>query len=60
VHLFISRRPRSPVGPISAQIVADQQRVADAFHKLELIPRAVRVADIVWRPPAGVQVAKSS
>jgi sulfonate transport system substrate-binding protein len=30
--------------------VADQQRVADAFHRLQLIPRPVRVADIVWRP----------
>jgi sulfonate transport system substrate-binding protein len=50
VHLFISRRPRSPVGPISPQIVADQQRVADAFHKLELIPRPVKVGEIVWQP----------
>jgi sulfonate transport system substrate-binding protein len=57
VHLFISRRPRSPVAPISAQIVADQQRVADAFHRIELIPRAVRVADIVWNPK-GVQLAR--
>jgi sulfonate transport system substrate-binding protein len=57
VHRFISRRPRSPVGPISAQIVADQQRVADAFHALELIPRAVRVADIVWNPK-GAQLAR--
>lgn len=58
VHLFISRRPRSPVGPISAQIVADQQRVADAFHKLELIPRPVKVADIVWQPK-NAQLAQS-
>ncbi|MGY4830997.1 sulfonate ABC transporter substrate-binding protein [Sphaerotilaceae bacterium SBD11-9] len=50
VHLFISRRPKSPVGPISPQIVADQQRVADAFHQLELIPRAVKVSEIVWQP----------
>jgi sulfonate transport system substrate-binding protein len=57
VHLFISRRPRSPVGPISAQIVADQQRVADAFHKLELIPRPVKVSEIVWQPKAA-QVAQ--
>jgi len=57
VHLFISRRPRSPVGPISPQIVADQQRVADAFHKLELIPRPVKVAEIVWQPKTA-QVAQ--
>jgi sulfonate transport system substrate-binding protein len=58
VHLFISRRPRSPVGPISAQIVADQQRVADAFHKLELIPRPVKVAEIVWQPKAAQVASK--
>jgi sulfonate transport system substrate-binding protein len=50
VNLFIQRRPASPVGLITAQTVADQQRVADAFHKLGLIPKPVRVADIVWRP----------
>jgi sulfonate transport system substrate-binding protein len=52
VSLFLQRRPKSPVGPLTAQTVADQQRVADAFHKLGLIPRPVTVADIVWRPDA--------
>jgi sulfonate transport system substrate-binding protein len=60
VHLFISRRPKSPVGPISAQIVADQQRVADAFHQLDLIPRPVKVAEIVWQPTAAQLAAKQS
>ncbi|WP_298934357.1 sulfonate ABC transporter substrate-binding protein [uncultured Ramlibacter sp.] len=50
VSLFIQRRPRSPVGPLSAQTVADQQRVADSFFKLGLIPRQVRVSEVVWRP----------
>lgn len=50
VSLFLQRRPRSPVGPLSPQTVADQQRVADSFHKLGLIPKPVRVAEIVWRP----------
>ena len=50
VSLFIQRRPRSPVGPLNAALVADQQRVADAFFKLGLIPKPVKVADIVWRP----------
>lgn len=50
VSLFLQRRPKSPVGPLSAQTIADQQRVADAFHKLGLIPKPVTVAEIVWRP----------
>jgi len=57
VSLFIQRRPASPVGPLNAAAVADQQRVADAFLRLGLIPRAVKVADIVWRPE-GTQVAR--
>ncbi len=52
VSLFIQRRPASPVGPLSATTVADQQRVADAFFKLGLIPKPVKVADIVWKADA--------
>lgn len=51
VSLFLQRRPPSPVGPLRPETVADQQRVADAFFRLGLIPRAVRVADIVWQDP---------
>ena len=50
VSLFLQRRPRSPVGLLSPAMVADQQRVADAFARLALIPKPVKVADIVWRP----------
>jgi sulfonate transport system substrate-binding protein len=50
VSLFLQRRPPSPVGLLRAETVADQQRVADAFAKLALIPKPVKVADIVWRP----------
>ncbi len=57
VSLFLQRRPPSPVGPLNARTAADQQRVADAFHKLGLIPKPVVVADIVWQPP-GQQLAQ--
>jgi sulfonate transport system substrate-binding protein len=50
VHLFLSRRPASPVGPLTPAITADQQRVADAFLQIGLIPKPVKVADIVWTP----------
>ena len=55
VHLFISRRPVSPTSPLNATMVADQQRVADAFLRLGLIPRPVQVAEIVWQPPGGAR-----
>lgn len=58
VSLFLKRRPRSPVGPLSPQTVADQQRVADAFFKLGLIPKPVNVADIVWRAPQSLALVR--
>lgn len=49
VSLFLKRRPRSPVGLLTAEAAASQQQVADAFARLALIPKPVRVSDIVWR-----------
>lgn len=49
VSLFLQRRPRSPVSALSATTVVEQQKVADAFAQLGLIPKPVRVADIVWK-----------
>ena len=50
VSLFLQRRPHSPVDLIGAETLLDQQRVADAFARLSLIPKPILVADIVWRP----------
>ena len=52
VSRFIGRRPSSPTTLLGPAIVADQQRVADAFFRLGVIPRQVKVADIVWQPSA--------
>ena len=40
------------VGPVTSQILADQQRIADAFHALRLVPVPVTVRDAHWAPPA--------
>ncbi|CAM2919873.1 MULTISPECIES: sulfonate ABC transporter substrate-binding protein [Methylobacterium] len=37
--------------PLDATAIADQQRVADAFHGLGLLPKPIRVADAVWTQP---------
>jgi sulfonate transport system substrate-binding protein len=34
--------------------------VADAFHQLDLIPRPVKVAEIVWQPKAAQLASKQS
>ena len=42
------------VGPVTESVIVEQQKVADRFHRLGLIPRPVAVRDIVWtwRPQA--------
>ena len=46
---FIERRTAGPITRLKDTDIADQQRVADAFSKLGLIPRPIRVADAVWK-----------
>jgi len=38
------------VGPITNDIVATQQGVADRFFKLGLIPKPIAVRDALWKP----------
>lgn len=40
------------IGELTPSIVATQQRVADRFAALGLIPRAIQIRDAVWTPPA--------
>jgi NitT/TauT family transport system substrate-binding protein/sulfonate transport system substrate-binding protein len=44
---------RNPLAlrPVSDAVIQTQQRVADRFFKLGLIPAAIRVGDQVWRAP---------
>ena len=58
VHRFIERRPPSPVGPLSAATIADQQRLADTFAAAGLLPRRVQVASIVWQVPGAARLAQ--
>jgi aliphatic sulfonates family ABC transporter substrate-binding protein len=39
--------------PLDAEAVVGQQRIADTFHRLQLITRPVRVNEAVWAPPRG-------
>ena len=40
------------IGPMTDRVASEQQRVADRFHALKLIPKPIRIADAVWTPPA--------
>ena len=37
------------VGPVDEKVIETQQKVADRFARLGLIPQPVHVADIVWK-----------
>jgi len=39
------RRYRFGVVPLTPQVAAEQQKIADAFRELDLIPRPIRIAD---------------
>jgi aliphatic sulfonates family ABC transporter substrate-binding protein len=41
-------RTEFALSPVSPAVVAEQQRIADRFHRLNLIPKPIRVKDIVW------------
>jgi sulfonate transport system substrate-binding protein len=40
------------VGPMTREAAADQQRIADTFHDLKLIPVPVAINDALWVPPS--------
>lgn len=52
VQRMLERRGAAPVGPLTDQLVAEQQQVADAFAELGLIPRPIHVADAVHQVKA--------
>jgi sulfonate transport system substrate-binding protein len=49
IQTIAANRSAFAVGPITEDIIATQQGVADRFFKLGLIPRQIAIHDIVWR-----------
>lgn len=49
IQTVAANRASFAVGPVTDDIIATQQGVADRFFKLGLIPKPVAVRDIVWR-----------
>jgi sulfonate transport system substrate-binding protein len=52
IQTIAANRSSYKVGPITEDIIATQQGVADRFHKLGLIPKPIVIRDIVWRSAA--------
>lgn len=51
VERVAALRGNYETGPVTEAVIADQQAIADRFYRLGLLPRAIRVAAAVWRPP---------
>lgn len=49
-----ARRLSYGIKPVTAEVLAAQQKIGDKFFELKLIPKPVRVADAAWIP-AGVK-----
>lgn len=39
---------------ISPEVTNAQQKIADAFYQLKLIPKPLSIKDVIWTPPAGI------
>jgi sulfonate transport system substrate-binding protein len=50
IQTVAANRSSFAVGPVTEDIIATQQGVADRFFKLGLIPKPVVVRDAVWKP----------
>lgn len=40
--------------PLTPAVVAAQQKIADTFTTLKLIPKSLSIQDVIWTPPAKV------
>jgi sulfonate transport system substrate-binding protein len=49
IQTVAANRAAFKIGPVTDDIIATQQGVADRFFKLGLIPREIAIRDIVWR-----------
>ncbi len=50
IQTIAANRASFAIGPITTDIVATQQGVADRFFNIGLIPRPVSIKDALWKP----------
>lgn len=51
IQTLAASRASFAIGSLSEDVIETQQRVADSFYKLGLIPKPIVVRDIVWKAP---------
>jgi aliphatic sulfonates family ABC transporter substrate-binding protein len=48
--LALALRNGTSPAPLSSELLLGQQQIADTLHRMQLIPRAIRVAEAAWHP----------
>ncbi|MOA43971.1 alkanesulfonate transporter substrate-binding subunit [compost metagenome] len=43
---------------LTPEVVAAQQKIADSFYQLKLIPKPLSIKDVIWTPPAALAKAQ--
>ena len=43
---------------LTPDVVAAQQKIADRFYQLKLIPKPLSIKDVIWTPPAAAAKAQ--
>jgi sulfonate transport system substrate-binding protein len=46
------------VSYLNDKVIAEQQKVADTFYSLKLIPKPLSIREVVWLPQASKAAAK--
>jgi sulfonate transport system substrate-binding protein len=50
IQTMAAERSAFAIEPVSEDVIATQQGVADRFYKLGLIPKAIVIRDAIWKP----------
>jgi len=51
VLLTVTNRRTYGFETITLEVVAEQQAIADSFFKLKLIPKEIKVSEVIWQAP---------
>ncbi|HDS1798336.1 TPA: sulfonate ABC transporter substrate-binding protein [Pseudomonas putida] len=57
ITLTSVKRQGYGAAPLTPEVVAAQQKIADTFQALKLIPKPLSIKDVIWTPPAKVASA---
>lgn len=57
ITLTAVKRQGYGAGFITPEVVSAQQKIADTFHELKLIPKPLSIKDVIWTPPANLATA---